>query len=135
MINGVELDNFEITELRGQLDSERDRLKEEIVQELHRNEGTDYGVATDSVRDGGEESVADLYRDLSFAGIERHIGRLRSVESAIYRIKKDVYGVCADCAEPIDKARLQADPAVLRCLVCQTRREHKPSAKDPTPSL
>jgi RNA polymerase-binding transcription factor DksA len=35
------------------------------------------------------------------------------------------YGVCEDCGEPIGAARLQAQPAALRCAACQQRFENR----------
>ena len=61
--------------------------------------------------------------------------RLRAIENALYRIKKNVYGICLDCEKPVNRARLDADPAVIRCIDCQSRTESAPSAKDVTPSL
>lgn len=33
--------------------------------------------------------------------------------------------VCLDCFEPIDKRRLKANPAAVRCLECQTLIERR----------
>ncbi len=103
--------------------------------ELDRDSASSYRHVIDSVRDRGDESVADLYADLGLALTEQHVERLRSVESALDRIKNDTYGICSSCGEGVDPERLEADPAVSRCFRCQSRVESTPSAKDVTPSL
>jgi RNA polymerase-binding transcription factor DksA len=45
------------------------------------------------------------------------------VDEALERLKKGTYGICLDCGEPIDRARLNALPAAKRCLDCQRRLE------------
>lgn len=126
----------DILRFKRELASERDLLKEQMNAELARGDGAgEYLRVIDSVRDRGDDAVADLYCDLALSTIQNHVERLQTVEGAIYRINKNVYGVCLDCARPIDRARLVADPAVARCIECQTRAERSPCAKDITPSL
>lgn len=126
----------DILRFKRELASERDSLKDQMNAELARGDGAgEYLRVIDSVRDRGDEAVADLYSDLALSTIQNHVERLQTIEGAIYRINKNVYGVCLDCAGPIDRARLDADPAVARCIECQSRAERAPCAKDITPSL
>lgn len=114
---------------------ERDQLKIEMDAELTKEGGSGYSHIIDVVRDRGDESVADLYSDLNVANIERHVTRLKAVEKALFDKTEKTYGICEDCALPINKQRLEADPAVPRCMECQTLYENTPDAKDATPSL
>lgn len=45
---------------------------------------------------------------------------LRQVKRAIQRIDKGRYGLCEDCSEPIEFARLQAMPEATKCLACSS---------------
>lgn len=136
MLAHVKVETTDILSFRRQLADERNTLTSEMNAELACNsDARDRLHVIDSVRDRGDEAVADLYSDLTLTSIQSHVDRLQTIENALYRIKKNVYGVCLDCAKPIDKARLEADPAVTRCIDCQTLAESTPSAKDPTPSL
>jgi RNA polymerase-binding transcription factor DksA len=136
MIAHAQVEDADIIRFKRQLECERDALTEEMNAELaRRDKGADHPHVLDGARDRGDEAVADLYSDLALASIQSHVERLRAVESALYRIKKDVYGVCIVCAKSVHKARLAADPAVERCIECQIRTESAPSAKDVTPSL
>ena len=92
------------------------------------------GDLTDSAASQGAEGVvathlADAASDLVVA--ETSVGDLRSVdaelaeiEQALQRIERGVYGLCVDCGEPIDPARMKALPTALRCVRCQSRHEH-----------
>ena len=136
MLAHVKVGTADILRFRHQLADERNTLTSEMDAELARDgDAREQLHVIDSVRDRGDDAVADLYSDLALTSIQSHVDRLQTVENALYRIKKNVYGVCLDCAEPIDKARLDADPAVTRCIGCQTLAESTPSSKDLTPSL
>ena len=125
----------DLARIKGELNIQRDSLKNQINAELSRNEQQQYAQVMDSVRDRGDESVFDLYSDLALASIQSHVERLQAVENAINRIREDKFGLCVDCKKPINQARLDADPVVPRCIQCQTRIESAPGAGDATPSL
>lgn len=113
----------ELMELERML-RERERvLREEIRAALLRSEEEHYRDLAGIVSDAGDESVADMLTDIEMAAVDRDVGELREVESALLRLREDTYGVCADCGEPIDYARLKAQPAAARCVRCQERRE------------
>jgi DnaK suppressor protein len=63
-------------------------------------------------------------RDLEFALNERETAELEAIDAALKRLVAGTYGVCADCSEPIAKARLLATPEVTRCIACQEKSEH-----------
>jgi len=136
MFAQVQVGTADILRIKRQLANERDTLASEINAELACDDDAREQLhMIDCVRDRGDDAVADLYSDLALSSIQGHVDRLQTIESALYRINKNVYGVCLDCANPIDKARLDADPAVTRCFECQTRMESTPGAKDVMPSL
>ena len=87
-----------------------------------------------SVEDAGDESVAGMLTDLRAGEVARDTTELREIEAALARIAAGTYGICEDCAEPIDHARLEAAPAATRCVECQRKHEHT-FRHQPTPSL
>ena len=131
----AQLQSGDIEILQARLAAELLGLKQEINEELAGHDLSKYNLVIDAVKDRGEESVADLYSDLELQRVERQVQRLGAIERALERIRSDVYGICEDCARPINKPRLEADPAVSRCVGCQAKVENIPSAKDLTPSL
>ena len=74
-------------------------------------------------------------RDQLKAEINEELARLKAVENALFNKTKDTFSICEDCSLPINKQRMEVDPAVSRCMECQTLYESTPSAKDVTPSL
>ena len=55
--------------------------------------------------------------------LDLHLRELALIEAARARAAEGRYGQCADCGEPIPRARLEANPTALRCADCQGRRE------------
>jgi len=51
------------------------------------------------------------------------------MDEALSRLAAGSYGLCADCAGPIPRARLRALPFALRCLRCQERKEGEWSSR------
>jgi DnaK suppressor protein len=45
--------------------------------------------------------------------------RLSQIEEALMRRQQGKYGLCIECGKLIEKAKLETDPARLRCLKCQ----------------
>jgi DnaK suppressor protein len=113
----------EVMELERMLRERERALREEIRATLLRSEEEHYRDLAGMVSDAGDESVADMLTDIEIAAVDRDVGELREVESALARIREKTYGVCSDCDEFIGHARLKAQPAAARCLACQTRQE------------
>lgn len=57
-----------------------------------------------------EAAIALAPRNAGLAGL------LREVDSALQRMDKGSYGICLECHEPVEQARLLADPLVQYCL-------------------
>jgi RNA polymerase-binding protein DksA len=120
--------------LKQTLLEQRQRLREEIRQELLKADSEHYADLAGQVHDPEESSVADLLVDLNLTTIEKHVAELRQVEDALARIQDGDYGVCIDCGGPIGEERLRANPVALRCLRCQEIWE-KTHAGSETPAL
>lgn len=73
--------------------------------------------------DAGDESVANLLRDVAEAEIIRDVGEVRDIVAAEARLADGTYGVCIDCGKDIRYARLDAYPSAKRCIDCQQHRE------------
>ncbi|HLF09663.1 MAG TPA: DUF302 domain-containing protein [Gammaproteobacteria bacterium] len=100
-----------------------DVLRADIARELRKYDADQYGVLADNVADSAEQSVADLLVDVDLAEIDRDVAEVRDVEAALARIARGTYGVCVDCATPIDPVRLDHTPQAARCLPCQQEFE------------
>jgi len=50
---------------------------------------------------------------------------LRAIDDALDRIRHEEFGVCAECGEPISKARLEAVPWTRWCRDCKERQDSR----------
>ena len=97
--------------------------KREVTEAYNKN--TTYGRLTD---DEGTQDLADkasssytkefLY---SLSNTDREI--LQQVDEALHRIHKRTFGTCAECADELNRKRLEAVPWASHCLRCQEKIE------------
>jgi RNA polymerase-binding protein DksA len=71
-----------------------------------------------------DDAVADLELDIDVAELDRDAQELAAVSAAIERIDSTVFGLCAECGEPIGWERLKAVPHTRNCIGCEARVEH-----------
>ncbi len=73
-----------------------------------------------------EEGDPALYEREKNLALLQHLEReLGAVEYALSLAEKGVYGICENCGERIDPARLKAIPQATLCLKCKTELERK----------
>ena len=76
-----------------------------------------------SAHGDADDAVADLELDIDIATLERDAHELAAVSAAIARIDSTVFGLCAECGEPIGWERLKAVPHARHCTGCEARFE------------
>lgn len=69
----------------------------------------------DFVDTGTERTAAGVLATLA----EKEREELIRIEAALARIDGGTFGVCRECGEEIEPARLGALPEALRCIVCE----------------
>jgi RNA polymerase-binding protein DksA len=114
---------------------ERQRLLTEEVSAQRAQaaeEGNDDAIGGPG--DAGDESVVRMATDLHLQEAGRDLEEMRAIDGALTRIADGSYGRCDECGIEIDYARLEAQPAALRCVECQTQFE-KTHAHGETPTL
>lgn len=84
----------------------------------------------DSVRSEVEKDLEEgdpaLYEREKNLALLQHLEReLSAVEYALSLAEQGVYGICENCGEKIDPARLKAIPQATLCLKCKTEMERK----------
>ncbi len=131
MAAAMSLDHDQSRELRQTLDQRRAELMREIREDLARVRGDTHGEVAGPAADPGDESVFDLISDLNQADARRDVSELREIEAARGRFDEGHYGECMECGQDIGFARLKAQPAALRCILCQTRFEKTHAAGAP----
>jgi len=117
------LNRREVIELARKIEDRRALLAAEIRRTAARARDETWSEVAGEVHDNADEALADVVADLDNAEVHRDLAEVRELEAARARIADGSYGVCADCGADIPMARLRAQPAALRCVACQERRE------------
>ena len=112
----------DFSQLRSRLESDRkhlieelEQLKASIRQACEQREGSPFGK-----REEGTAESFELEKCLVME--KRMIETLAEVEHALHKFDSGTYGVCDNCGQPIDPARLEALPPASLCLSCKDRQ-------------
>ncbi len=113
----------ELKKIKGILESERERVANELSGIAHRNPKakeatfeTDYKDVGDDVDDNATE-VAQYTNDLS---VEAELEKLlRDIDKAVTRIGEGSYGACKYCGDKIAVKRLEIRPTSSSCIACK----------------
>ena len=106
---------------RAWLEARIRQLQSEVDSALH--DAAQVSDALGHHGDSGDSSVADDQATADFSDARRDLQELHACEAALARLDAGVFGACTDCSQAIEPLRLQAQPAVARCLYCQQRWE------------
>ena len=106
--------------LRSRLEGMRKRLSEELEQLKttvrpadERREGSPFGKR--------EEEATESFELEKRLTLEKRIReQLAEVEHALQKFEEGTYGLCDNCGQPIDPARLEALPQAALCLKCKS---------------
>jgi len=104
---------------RSRLESEQKRLIGELEQlkasvrpASERREGSPFGKRE-------EEATETLELETRLALEKRIIDQLAEIEHALSKFEEGTYGLCDNCGQPIDPARLEALPQANLCVSCK----------------
>ena len=103
------------------LQAQRKQLLNEVREKIAAS-GEGLGFVNQS-KITDDDAVADAAAAMDVAMVIRESRELQDIEAALARIADGSYGICTDCGEEIDRARLKAYPAAVRCLACQENSE------------
>jgi RNA polymerase-binding protein DksA len=109
----------QIGDFRKMLEQRFLELRESVRQALLQADEQNYVELAGRVGDLENSSLADLLVDVSLAEIDRLVGQIRDIDASLLRIAHGSYGLCTDCGNEIEVARLQAHPTAKRCRPCQ----------------
>jgi len=118
--------------LRAHLESEHKRLTEELEQlkasvpsSEERREGSPFGKRE-------EEATETLELEKRLALENRIRQELAGIEHALQKFEEGTYGLCDNCGQPIDPARLEALPQASLCLSCKAQQAKNAKGKPPS---
>jgi DnaK suppressor protein len=109
----------DITQIREYLESERNRLREELqlkTGEQTNKSGNAYGKR-------GEASLGSSEFEKGLALAQRKREQLAEIERALEKLNDGTYGTCDSCGKPIPPDRLKAIPQTNLCLDCKAKQE------------
>ena len=109
---------------RGRLTEELDQLKATVPSPDERREGSPFGKRE-------EEATETLELEKRLA-LERQIREhMADVDHALHKFEEGTYGLCDNCGQPIDPARLEALPQASLCLNCKAQQAKNAKGKLP----
>jgi len=100
--------------------------KKEIVANLAAS-NEDFKEIMDALdpKDLADTASDDIDRKMIEAIGSQELKRLRTIDSALTRIKQGKYGLCMKCAKKIPQERLEALPYALMCVECKSADERR----------
>jgi DnaK suppressor protein len=75
--------------------------------------------------DKTDHAITSQNRNRETLLLEHVNGQLDDINQALRRIEKGIYGVCKDCGEEIQPARLEIIPTAVLCVDCQRIQDNK----------
>ena len=108
---------------RAYFKSKLQEWKKEIVKA--NNEALYNGSIDDNSVSADIVDQANSYTDktVEMKAINRQIKLISKIDKALIRIKDNIYGFCAETAEPIGLKRLMARPIAKLCIEAQEKHE------------
>lgn len=103
------------------LRAQRAELAQLIETRLHQHgfEHHDEAGLPRRAEETDDDGAAETQRSADVVNLAHASAELAQVDAALARVANGSYGLCLDCEEPIEPARLRAHPAALRCAECQ----------------
>jgi RNA polymerase-binding transcription factor DksA len=103
--------------LRGVLEDERDRLRDQLRQ---MGRGTEASLSFDEgFADSGQVTAERGEVDAVAGSL---LETLQEIEAALQKLSAGTYGQCERCGSMIGEARLEAMPAARLCMTCASAR-------------
>lgn len=99
-------------------------LRKEILESIA-SEDEDFRAMINAMgsKDLGDIAADDIASKKMEALNQHAANRLKSVESALTRLKNGRYGVCLQCGAIIPQERLRAIPYAVLCVSCKSGEE------------
>ncbi len=98
-------------------------LREQLQEEIEPASATD--------EDSADAAAAIYERGKVISLIQNREDRLRSLDEAIDRVRKGLYGTCKNCGAEIDPERLRIMPETSLCVRCANLLESGPRGLTP----
>lgn len=108
-----------LAEMRAQLDTKKKDVVDLLASEFNSYQATNNIKGKDLV----DLASNDFDKQILDVSSALEVKTLNKINSAVTRMKNGNYGICAQCGQTINEARLKAMPYAVLCLTCKTKRE------------
>ncbi|NJQ02411.1 TraR/DksA family transcriptional regulator [Streptomyces zingiberis] len=115
----------EVSEARGELHAEVERLRAEIAASQEAIAGLMRDSGDGAGDDQADTGTKNITREHEMALNANAREMLDQTERALERLDAGTYGLCESCGEAIGKARMQAFPRATLCVECKQRQERR----------
>lgn len=99
------------------------KRRAQVLVNLGKLTGSSAGADSRPVGDRIDEAAFDTEVGSTYAIVEQETRELRLIDTALGKAEDGTYGICEDCGERIEKARLAALPYAVLCLKCKEAEE------------
>jgi DnaK suppressor protein len=112
---------------RKEMESFRRMLRGQLEQLERKSDGSIAGLldATVAAADPLDRAVLESEREMAVHMMERNRKLAAKIKKALQKIDDRTFGVCEECGEAIDVARLRLRPVTELCIRCKTRQERE----------
>jgi DnaK suppressor protein len=99
--------------------------RRELLSEVRDRNATHLEPAEAGAQDIADQASTAYTKEflLSIGDAERRL--LRAVDAALEKIRRQTYGTCERCGEPISERRLEALPFARLCIQCAEEEERQ----------
>ena len=110
-------------EVKERLLSRKQRLWQEVKQQLKSSIGDGYQEMLATARDEEDQASVSLLAETQLALLGPKRQELEAIEEALQRLEHGTYGQCENCGLNIEPRRLEIMPETPLCRNCQQMRE------------
>lgn len=97
--------------------------REDLAQLVARKKETEFQEVEPEIGDEADIATASVEKDILYEMTDVEQQALDSVEAALRKIEKGVYGRCEICGQQIPRQRLDVMPWARNCVFCQSKNE------------
>jgi len=97
--------------------------REDLVSLILRKKETEFQEVEPEIGDEADIATASVEKDVLYELADVEQQTLDSVEAALRKIEKGVFGKCEVCTKQIPRKRLEVMPWARNCIYCQEQNE------------
>jgi DnaK suppressor protein len=109
--------------LRQMLEEKQKEVQKEIDGLIAQSRKEQTQLREESVPDPEDSAFQNSTEEKQISILEARNRVRMNIDTALQKLNDGTYGICEDCGEPINEARLKVQPFAKRCISCQEQAE------------